>query len=77
MKILIKGCEEQSVMSKDKLRFSEVKSMQTVVRTYPTPTRYNCDPDCYKILDKLLRDGWKVIMCNKIGNDLEYILEKD
>lgn len=51
--------------------------MQTVVRTYPTPTRYNCNPDCCKILDKLLRDGWKVIMCNKIGNDLEYILEKD
>lgn len=51
--------------------------MQTVVRTYPTPARYSWYPDCCEILEKLLRDGWKVIMCNKIGNDLEYILEKD
>lgn len=51
--------------------------MQTVIRTYPTPVRYNCDPDCYKILNKLLSTGWKVVMCNKIGNDLEYILEKE
>lgn len=51
--------------------------MQTVVRTYPTPVGCSCDPDCYKILGKLLCDGWKVVMCNKIGDDLEYILEKD
>lgn len=55
----------------------EEKNMQTVVRTYPTPARYSWYPDCCEILEKLLRDGWKVIMCNKIGNDLEYILEKD
>lgn len=28
-------------------------------------------------LEKLLHNGWKVIMCNRIGDDLEYILEKE
>lgn len=26
-------------------------------------------------LEELLEQGYKVVMCNKIGNDLEYILE--
>lgn len=51
--------------------------MQTVIRTYPTPVRYNTYPDCYKMLDYALKNGWRVVMCNKIGDDLEYILEKD
>lgn len=51
--------------------------MQTVIRTYPTPERYNAYPDCYKALDCALKNGWRVVMCNKIGVDLEYILEKD
>lgn len=51
--------------------------MQTVIRTYPAPVRYNTHPDCYRMLDYALKNGWKVVMCNKIGDDLEYILEKD
>ena len=51
--------------------------MQTVIRTYPTPERYNIYQDCYKALDCALKNGWRVVMCNKIGVDLEYILEKD
>lgn len=51
--------------------------MQTVIRTYPIPVRYNTYPDCYRTLDYALKNGWKVVMCNKIGDDLEYILEKD
>lgn len=51
--------------------------MQTVVRTAPTPKGYWNYPDRYRELDKLLHDGWKVIMCNRIGDDLEYILEKE
>lgn len=51
--------------------------MQTVVRTIPTPGRYTRYPDSYSDLKGLLLDGWKVVMCNKIGDDLEYILEKE
>ncbi|MDU3181397.1 MAG: hypothetical protein E6686_08390 [Lachnospiraceae bacterium] len=35
------------------------------------------DSTKYEELNKLLHDGWKVVMCNRIGNDLEYILEKE
>ena len=48
--------------------------MQTVVRT--APNGYWKDSSRYVELDKLLHDGWKVVMCNKIGDDLEYILER-
>lgn len=51
--------------------------MQTAIRTYPTPERYNTYQDCYKMLDYALKNGWRVVMCNRIGVDLEYILEKD
>lgn len=51
--------------------------MQTVVRTAPTPNGYWRDSSRYGELDKLLNAGWKVVMCNKIGNDLEYILERE
>ena len=51
--------------------------MQTVVRTAPTPNGYWRDSSRYGDLDKLLHNGWKVIMCNHIGDDLEYILEKE
>lgn len=51
--------------------------MQTVVRTAPTQSGYWSSPDRYKGLKELLNDGWRVVMCNKIENDLEYILEKD
>lgn len=30
-----------------------------------------------KYLRELLQDGYKVVMCNKIGDDLEYIVEKE
>ena len=50
--------------------------MQTVVRTTQTPARYMHYPDSYSDLKGLLLDGWKVVMCNKIGEDLEYILER-
>lgn len=51
--------------------------MQTAVRTAPTPNGYWRDERKYEDLRRLLRDGWKVVMCNRIGNDLEYILEKE
>lgn len=51
--------------------------MQKVVRTAPTPKEYWRDLNRYEELNKLLRDGWKVVMCNKIGDDLEYILERE
>lgn len=51
--------------------------MQTVVRTSSTPKQYWCDPKRYSELKKMLCAGWKVVMCNRIGDDLEYILERD
>ena len=51
--------------------------MQTVVRTAPTQSGYWRDTQKYEELRKLLHEGWKVVACNPIGNDLEYILEKE
>lgn len=51
--------------------------MQTVVRTAPTQSGYWSSPERYGQLRELLKNGWKVVMCNPIGNDLEYILEKE
>lgn len=51
--------------------------MQKVVRTEPTPNGYWRDSKRYEELGGLLHNGWKVVMCNRIGNDLEYILEKE
>ena len=50
--------------------------MQTVMRTRPTGTRYSFEMAAFERLKELLDQGYKVVMCNKIGNDLEYILEK-
>lgn len=51
--------------------------MQTAVRTAPTPNGYWRDEGKYEDLKRLLHGGWKVVMCNHIGNDLEYILERE
>ena len=40
----------------------------TVIRTKPYNTRQ---------IKKKLDDGFEVAMCNQVGNELEYILEKD
>lgn len=50
--------------------------MQTVTRTRPNNPRYIYEPDAFSELKKLLDKGYEVVMCNKIGDDLEYILEK-
>lgn len=49
--------------------------MQKVVRTAPTPKGYWHDASKYKYLNDLLSEGYRVIMCNHIGDDLEYIVE--
>lgn len=51
--------------------------MQTVVRTAITKNGYWDSPERYGDLKNLLQKGWKVVMCNPIGNNLEYILEKE
>lgn len=50
---------------------------QKVVRTAPTPTKYWYDKDRMKYLEAALDEGYVVVMCNPIGGDLEYILEKE
>lgn len=50
--------------------------MQKVVRTTPTPKGYWYDPDRMRYLQELLANGYEVVMCNKIGDNLEYIVEK-
>jgi len=51
--------------------------MQKVVRTAPTQAGYWYAKERMKHLEELLNEGYKVVMCNKIGNDLEYIVEKE
>lgn len=50
---------------------------QCVVRTVTTSHLYWYDPEKTKHLTERLSDGWVVVMCNPVGNDLEYILEKE
>lgn len=51
--------------------------IQKVVRTTPTPERYKYDKDTMAHLAALLNEGYIVVMCNQIGKDLEYIIEKE
>lgn len=51
--------------------------MQTVTRTRSKRDNYHYEPDSFRSLKKYLNAGYKVIMCNKIGEELEYILEKE
>lgn len=51
--------------------------MQKVVRTAPTGDSYWYEGRKMEYLRNLLNDGYKVVMCNKIGEDLEYIVEKE
>ena len=51
--------------------------IQKVVRTISTSDRYKYDYNTIKYLDSLLNEGYVVVMCTPIGNDLEYIVEKE
>ena len=50
---------------------------QKVVRTAPTETGYWYQPSRMEHLEEALNEGYVVVMCNPIGKDLEYILEKE
>ena len=50
---------------------------QVVVRTVPADGRYIYHEYTTKYLEEKLDEGYVVVMCNPIGNDLEYILEKE
>lgn len=50
---------------------------QVVVRTAPTSTGYWYEKERMKYLSEKLEEGYIVVMCNPIGRDLEYILEKE
>lgn len=50
---------------------------QTVIRTVSKRRGYSYDTNSYQYLEKLLDDGWKVVMVTSIDGDNEYILEKD
>lgn len=55
---------------------SKKSTKQCVVRTYAT-TNDNIYRPCSD-LKKALSNGWKVVMCNPVGDRaLEYILEKE
>ena len=56
-------------------------SNQVVTRTNATRRGYSHNADDYYYLTKLVKDGYKVVMCNTITKEsgeteLEYILEK-
>lgn len=50
---------------------------QCVVRTVKTSHLCWYEPERMKHLTERLGDGWVVVMCNPVGDDLEYILEKE
>ena len=50
---------------------------QKVVRTAPTESGYWYQPSRMEHLEEALNEGYVVVMCNPIGKDLEYILEKE
>ena len=50
---------------------------QKVVRTYPTPNGYLYNHETMANLTALLNNGYTVVMCNQIGKDLEYVVEKE
>lgn len=55
---------------------SKKSTKQCVVRTYATRNDAVYEP-C-RNLEKALSNGWKVVMCNPVGDRaLEYILEKE
>lgn len=55
---------------------SKKSTKQCVVRTYATRNDVVYEP-CSN-LEKELSNGWKVVMCNPVGDRaLEYILEKE
>ena len=58
-------------------RGKKMKKQQCVVRTAPTSSSYWYEGERMKHLSGKLNEGWIVVMCNPIGNDLEYILEKE
>lgn len=57
--------------------YEEEKKMQKVVRTAPTSKGYWYEGERLKYLQELLSQGYRVVMCNRIGDDLEYIVEKE
>lgn len=50
---------------------------QIVVRTAPTSSSYWYEEKKMQYLTNALNKGYVVVMCNPIGDDLEYILEKE
>ena len=55
---------------------------QVVARTHATRRGYYYNVDDYCNLEKLLEEGYKVVMCNTLikesgETELEYILEKE
>lgn len=50
---------------------------QKVVRTRPKGKGYNYEVNAYERLNESLNSGYIVVMCTQIGEDLEYILEKE
>jgi hypothetical protein len=50
---------------------------QKVVRTRPKGKSYSYEANAYDHLNESLNNGYRVVMCTPIGEDLEYILEKE
>jgi len=52
-------------------------NVQSVTRTRPKQNSTYHEPAAYEKLSVLLNQGYKVVMCNEVGAELEYILEKE
>ena len=61
------------------IRFWKGENMkkQKVVRTRPKSSGYYHEPNAYERLSAAINEGYTVVMCTPIGEELEYILEKE
>ena len=55
---------------------TEPNVLQTVMRTRKKGEKYATEPAAFALLKSKLNEGWVVVMCNPIGDELEYILQK-
>lgn len=75
-KLYVVTKDEYETLKKNKDIKKQI-TKQVVVRTCPPSSGYWYEKDRMKYLTEKLDEGYVVVMCHPIGNDLEYILEKE
>lgn len=63
--------DDGKTTTKPRIAIPVTRVIQKVVRTTEGFSTHN-----YRELQDLLDGGWSVVMCNRIGESLEYIVQK-